>query len=59
MENRNQVKHVNLVTEGFEISNKAGKALAKFAKVHAKVSIEYGLPTAASKAKAGGHKPKP
>ena len=53
MENRNQVKHLHLVAEGFEISDKAGKALADLAKVHAKVSIEYRLPTGPNKDKPG------
>jgi hypothetical protein len=58
MENRNQLKHLNLVAEGFEISDKAGKVLADVAKAHAKVSIEYRLPTAPNKHKPGGPKKK-
>ncbi len=59
IESRNQVKHLNLVAGGFEISDKAGMALADIAKAHAKVSIEYRLPTGPTKDKPGVPKKKP
>ncbi len=49
LENKNQLQHLHIIAEGFSQSDAAGKALAEVSKAHARVSVEYKLPTAPTK----------
>lgn len=45
MENKRQREQLEIVLQGFSISDEAGKAAASLAQKHADVSIKYGLPS--------------
>ncbi len=48
IEMQKELKHMEIVADGFKISDEAGKALAKLGEKHASVSIHYkllGLPS--------------
>lgn len=44
METQRQVRMMTIVVEGFKQSDQVGKALAKLASEHAKISVSYSLP---------------
>lgn len=45
IEKQNQLEHLEIVAEGFRISDEAGKGLTRLSEKHATVSIQYRLPT--------------
>jgi hypothetical protein len=49
MENRKEAEQLRIIAEGFEKSDKAGKALSEVSKAYAKVSVEYRLPSTPKK----------